>query len=175
VISGNSFVGIDINGANGTQDNAIVGNYIGVNAAGSATLPNGSYGISMDFASANTLVARNWLAGQGTAIRFFGISGFGGNSTASFINNSAGTDAGLPSLDSSDNCVLGSTGVLVFAQGANVANPNTFQNNWWGTATGPNTAGASSADGSIATTPHLTVPAAVCSDMVFRDGFDPLP
>lgn len=175
VISGNSFFGIDINGANGTHDNAIVGNYIGVNATGSATLPNGSYGISMDFGSANTLVARNWIAGQSTAIRFFGISGFGGNSTASFINNSGGTNAGLPSLDSSDNCVLGGTGVLVFAQGASVPNPNTFQNNWWGAATGPNTAGASSADGSIAATPYLTAPASVCSDVIFRDGFDPLP
>jgi CSLREA domain-containing protein len=175
VISGNSFVGIDVNGADGTHDNAIVGNYIGMNSAGTATLPNGSYGISIDFASANSLVARNWLAGQGTAIRFFGMSGFGGNSTASFINNSGGANAELPSLDSSDNCVLGGAGVLVYAQGANVPNPNTFQNNWWGAATGPNTAGASSADGSIAATPYLTTPASVCSAVIFSDGFDPLP
>ena len=172
VISGNSFAGVDINGANGTHDNAVVGNYIGMNAAGTATLANGSYGISMEFATANTLVARNWIAGQGTAIRFFGSGTFGGGSTASFINNSTGGNANLPVLDSRDNCVLGGTGVLVYAQGASVPNPNTFANNWWGAGSGPNTAGASSADGSIAATPFLTAPAAVCDDTIFRSGFE---
>lgn len=171
VISGNNFTGIDINGANGTRDNAVIGNYIGVNAAG-ALLGNGQYGISMDYASATTLVARNWIAGQGTAIRFFGSGSFGGGSTASFINNSTGGNANLPVLDSRDNCVLGGTGVLVYAQGASVPNPNTFTNNWWGANTGPNTAGASSADGSIAVTPFLTAPAAVCDDTIFRNGFE---
>jgi CSLREA domain-containing protein len=171
VISGNSFAGVDINAANGTHDNAVIGNYIGMNATGAATLANGQYGISMDYASANTLVARNWIAGQGTAIRFFGSGSFGGGSTASFINNSGGGNAGLPALDSRENCVLGGTGVLVYAQGANVPNPNTFPNNWWGVGSGPNTAGASSADGSIAATPFLTVPAAVCDDTIFRNGF----
>jgi len=171
VISGNSFTGVDINAANGTHDNAVIGNYIGMDATG-APLGNGQYGISMDYASANTLVARNWIAGQGTAIRFFGSGSFGGGSTASFINNSAGGNTGLPALDSRDNCVLGGTGVLVNAQGANVPSPNTFANNWWGAGSGPNTSGASSADGSIAATPWLTVPAAVCDDTIFRNGFE---
>ena len=171
VISGNSFTGVDINAANGTHDNAVIGNYIGMDATG-APLGNGQYGISMDYASANTLVARNWIAGQGTAIRFFGSGSFGGGSTASFINNSAGGNTSLPALDSRDNCVLGGTGVLVYAQGANVPNPNIFANNWWGAGTGPNTSGASSADGSIAATPFLTVPAAACDDTIFRNGFE---
>lgn len=171
VISGNSFTGVDINSANGTHDNAVVGNYIGIGATG-APLGNGQYGISMDYSAANTLVARNWIAGQGTAIRFFGSGSFGGGSTASFINNSPGGNSSLPALDSRDNCVLGGTGVLVYAQGANVPSPNTFANNWWGANTGPNTAGASSADGSIATMPFLTAPAAVCDDTIFRNGFE---
>lgn len=172
VISGNSFVGVDINAANGTRDNAVIGNYIGMNAAGTAALANGQIGISMDYAAANTLIARNWLAGQGTAIRFFASGSFGGGSTASFINNAGGSNANLPALDSSDNCVLGNTGVLVYAQGASVPNPNNFANNWWGAAGGPNTSGASTADGSIAASPYLTEPASVCNDIIFRNGFE---
>lgn len=172
VISGNSFAGVDVNAANGTRDNAVIGNYIGMNAAGTATLGNGNYGISMDYATADTLVARNWIAGQGTAIRFFASGGFGGGSTASFINNADGSNANLPALDSSDNCVLGTTGVLIYAQGANVPDPNVFAGNWWGATTGPNTAGAATAPGSIDATPYLTQPATVCSDVIFRDGFE---
>ncbi|HMM56086.1 MAG: hypothetical protein DYH18_09790 [Xanthomonadales bacterium PRO7] len=171
VISGNNFVGIDINSANGTHDNAVIGNYIGVNAVG-APLGNGQYGISMDYSVANSLVNGNWIAGQGTAIRFFGSGSLGGGATAAFINNSGNGIAGLPALDSRDNCILGGTGVLVYAQGANVPNPNTFTNNWWGASTGPNSTGASSADGSIAATPWLAIPATVCSDVIFRNGFE---
>ena len=172
VISGNSFAGIDINAANGTRDNAVIGNYIGMNASGKAPLANGAYGLSMDYATANTLVARNWFAGQATAIRFFGSGSFGGGSTASFINNAGGADANLPALDSADNCVLGTTGVYVYAQGATVPNPNVFAGNWWGAATGPNTAGAAGADASVNASQYLTVPATVCSDVIFADGFD---
>lgn len=172
VISGNGFAGIDINAANGTRDNAVIGNYIGVKASGTATLANGTYGLSMDYASANTLVARNWFAGQGAAIRFFGSGSFGGGGTASFINNAGGANANLPALDSSENCVLGNAGVVVTAQGGSVPSPNLFAGNWWGAATGPNTNGASSADASIAATPFLTAPASVCSDVIFGDGFD---
>ena len=53
------------------------------------------------------------IAGQGTAIRIFGSGSFGGGATAAFINNSGNGTAGLPVLDSRDNCVLGGTGVLV--------------------------------------------------------------
>ncbi|HET8943101.1 MAG TPA: hypothetical protein VFN13_14065 [Rudaea sp.] len=172
VISGNGFTGVSINAANGTRDNAVIGNYIGMNAAGTATLGNGNYGISMAYATANTLVARNWIAGQDTAIRFFASSSFGGGSTASFINNADGSNANLPALDSSDNCVLATTGVLIYAQGANVPNPNVFEGNWWGASTGPNTTGAATAPGSIDATPYLTQPATVCSDVIFRDGFE---
>ncbi len=172
IISGNSFEAIDVNGANGTRDNAVIGNYIGLNATGSAVLGNGTNGVSMDFATANTLVARNWFHGQNVSVRFFGSGSFGGGSTASFINNASGADTGLPALDSRDNCLLDGTGVQVFAQGASVPNPNTFANNWWNAPTGPNTSGAASADGSIAASPFLTAPALVCTDVIFRNGFE---
>lgn len=172
VISGNSFAGIDINAANGTRDNAVIGNFIGMNAGGTSPLGNGHYGLSMDYATANTLVARNWFAGQDTAIRFFGSGSFGGGATANFINNGNAADANLPALDSTDNCVIATTGVYVYAQGATVPNPNVFENNWWGAATGPNTSGASSKDASIDASPYLSQPATVCSDVIFRDGFE---
>ncbi len=172
VISGNSFAGVDINAANGTHDNAVIGNYIGMNAAGKAPLGNGSYGLSMDYSAASTLVAGNWFAGQATAIRFFGSGSFGGGATAAFINNASASNANLPALDSSDNCLLATTGVLVYAQGATVPSPNTFANNWWGASAGPNANGASTADGSISATPYLTDPATICSDVIFRDGFE---
>ncbi|HST27621.1 MAG TPA: hypothetical protein VLK26_04560 [Rudaea sp.] len=76
IISG--FTGSTLGGVNmvvGAQGNVVAGNYIGIGATG-APLGNGQYGISMDYATANTLAARNWIAGQGTAIRFFGSGGF---------------------------------------------------------------------------------------------------
>jgi len=172
VIAGNTYFGIDTNAANGTHDNAVIGNYIGLGADGTTVLGNGICGVCMDYAQANTLVARNWIVTNSVAIRFFGSGSFGGGATAAFINNADGADTGLPALDSRDNCVLGGTGVQVYAQGANVPNPNRFEYNWWGAATGPNTSGASSADGSIDASPFLAAPATVCSDTIFRNGFE---
>lgn len=168
VISGNNFVGIAINGANGTGNNAVIGNYIGVNADGTGTLGNDDYGLSMSSASADTLVWGNWFAGQATAIRFFDS----GSGTAQFINNGGASDTDLPALDSNGNCVLGNTGVLVFDQGGPVPDPNVFEANWWGAPGGPNSPGASSADPSIDATPYLVAKAPVCHDIIFRDGFE---
>ena len=172
VIAGNAFVDIEINAANGTHDNAVIGNYIGVAANGASSLGGTSYGISMEFASANTLVARNWIAGQQTAIRFYGSPDFGGGATAAFINNAGAANANLPAIDSRDNCVLDADGVQVQSQGSALPAQNVFANNWWGAADGPNTPGAASADASIAVAPALLFVAAVCSDVVFRDGFE---
>lgn len=171
VISGNSFAGVEFNGANGTYDNALIGNFIGVDATGKNLLGNGSYGLSINFASVNTLVARNWIAGSPTAIRFFAIGGVGGNSTATFINNADGTNTALPMLDSTDNCVIATTGVLEDPQGSNVP-PTTFAGNWWGVSTGPNTPGGGNVDGAVTTTPFLHEPATPCSDVIFADGFE---
>ncbi|HZP67084.1 MAG TPA: CSLREA domain-containing protein [Rudaea sp.] len=170
VIAGNQFVGVALNGANGTYDNAVVGNYIGIGADGKP-LGNGSYGISMNFGSVRTLVARNWIAGNPTAIRFFAIGGFADNSTATFLDNGSGAIADLPALASDANCVLAPTGVEEDPQGANVPQ-TTFANNWWGAATGPNTPGAASVDPAVTATPFLTSPPTVCTDVIFANGFD---
>src|SRR6185312_3887967 len=108
VIAGNTFVDVDVNGANGTHDNAVIGNYLGV-AADGASIPGGTiYGISMEFATASTLVAGNRIAGHQTAIRFYGSAGFGGGATAAFINNADAANTSLPAMDSRDNCILDS-------------------------------------------------------------------
>jgi CSLREA domain-containing protein len=168
VISGSSYYGVQINGYNGTHDNAIIGNYFGLNAAGTASIPNGIAGLELVTGNANSIVARNWFAGQGKSIYIFGT---GSGSTASFINNGNGAIAELPALDSSGNCMLDATGVQVYAQGSSVPNPNVFAGNWWGVSTGPNTSGAPTVDGSIQAAPFLAAPADICSDVIFRNGF----
>lgn len=55
LISGNSFTGIEVNGPN----NKVQGNYIGMNAQGTAALPNGINGISM----ANPQTVNNLIGG----------------------------------------------------------------------------------------------------------------
>jgi len=172
IIAGNAFVDVEINGANGTHDNAVIGNYIGVAADGALISGGTIYGISMEFATANTLVARNWIAGQQTAIRFYGSAGFGGSATAAFINNAGAARANLPALDSRDNCILDFNGIQLQSQGAALPAQNVFANNWWGASGGANAPGAASADASIVVAPSLSFPAAVCSDVIFRDGFD---
>jgi hypothetical protein len=69
VISGNNWAGIDISRACCTGDespitgNVIRGNYIGVNAAGSAAIPNQREGIRMSSVNANVPVTGNFVGG----------------------------------------------------------------------------------------------------------------
>jgi titin len=69
VISGNSGDGIVIYGS-GASGNTVAGNYIGVNAAGMAAIPNNGRGVNITFgASSNTIggtatYARNVISGN---------------------------------------------------------------------------------------------------------------
>ena len=69
VISGNNWAGIDISRACCTGDespitgNVIRGNYIGVNAAGSAAIPNQREGITITSVNANVPVTGNFVGG----------------------------------------------------------------------------------------------------------------
>lgn len=72
--SGNSAPGIEIDGDQNTfvPGNLIQGNYIGVNAAGTAALPNQSPGILVDFVTSTTIggstaAARNIISGNKNA------------------------------------------------------------------------------------------------------------
>lgn len=76
VISGNTTAGIELSD---TTKDAVEGNYIGTNAAGTAALPNGTAGVSIDSSSASDTIggtttgARNVISGNGSANSGAGI------------------------------------------------------------------------------------------------------
>ena len=70
VISGNTTDGVVLDGG-GTRNNSIQGSYIGLNAAGTAALPNGRYGIRASGGAAGNSLGRakghNVISGNGSA------------------------------------------------------------------------------------------------------------
>jgi Ca2+-binding RTX toxin-like protein len=110
VISGNAGYGVQLGGATGA---VVQGNRIGTNAAGTAAVPNTSYGVELvGGASDNTIGgaaagAANLISGNGnTGVRIAG-AGTGGNTVA---GNYIGTDAaGTAALGN------GTAGVLIEA------------------------------------------------------------
>ena len=87
VISGNSGDGIDLTG--GASGNAIVGNLIGTNAAGTAALGNGGNGVYLNAATHNTIGGSNVLSGNGG----YGVD-LAGNDTGNVVlGNYVGTDS----------------------------------------------------------------------------------
>ncbi|MEZ5658197.1 MAG: DUF4347 domain-containing protein [Burkholderiaceae bacterium] len=73
VISGNTGIGIQINGA--TIDGTVIQkNFIGTNASGTAAISNGAFGVSVDGSATNTLIGG---AGSGNLIS--GNTGSGGS------------------------------------------------------------------------------------------------
>jgi subtilisin-like proprotein convertase family protein len=72
IISGNTISGIEVSGVISTR-NHVLGNYIGLNAAGAAVLPNGSNGVLIDSNASSNLIggdtagARNVISGNGAA------------------------------------------------------------------------------------------------------------
>lgn len=93
VISGNEDRGLVLNRA-ATKNNSIVGNKIGTNAAGTAALGNGSYGIHLQICSQNTVggtsdAARNIVSGN----KGHGIVCSGTTATGNLVlGNYFGTD-----------------------------------------------------------------------------------
>lgn len=82
VISGNGRSGVFVSGA---DDNVVLGNYIGLNAAGDAAVPNGDDGVSLVGASDNVIGsatednAGNVISGNGQDGVFLATSGTTGN------------------------------------------------------------------------------------------------
>ena len=115
VISGNDVSGIYLNSALATG-NWILGNYIGVNAAGTAAISNAADGITVGNAPANLIGGTN--AGAGNLISGNGRNGiylYGASTRNSLIaGNSIGTDA-------AGTAALGNTfyGVLLLNSGSN--------------------------------------------------------
>lgn len=95
VISGNQQSGIAINGSGGTASaNTIIGNLIGLNAAGASAMGNDGDGVTITNADANTIgggtaAARNVISGNSGA----GIMVVSGAAANSIYGNYVGTDA----------------------------------------------------------------------------------
>ena len=97
VLSGNNSGGISLNGA-GTTGNTVIGNFIGTNAAGTAAVPNGGYGVdTRSGASGNTIggvqaVEGNVISGNSlSGVAFLGAATDVGGNT--LVGNLIGTDA----------------------------------------------------------------------------------
>lgn len=65
VISGNKFIGIRLTGTSSATGNLILNNYIGLNAAGTGALGNGTAGISIEGPASTTVGAGNVIAFNG--------------------------------------------------------------------------------------------------------------
>lgn len=100
VISGNGGSGLNLNGSS-ANNNTIRGNYIGLNAAGTAALANGGDGITLNGAPNNQIggtnnSAGNVISGNGKAGLYLNTSGCAGNRIE---GNRIGTDpTGLTAL-----------------------------------------------------------------------------
>jgi hypothetical protein len=110
VISGNASQGVRIDGA-GTTNNAVSGNYVGTDAAGTTAIANGAGGVAIVNSAANNTVG-GVAAGSGNLIS--------GNTTHGVLINGAGTDGNtlarnLIGTDATGTLDLGNTqnGVLV--------------------------------------------------------------
>lgn len=138
LISGNGTVlstGSGINIDNASDRTVVRGNYIGTNAAGSASIPNGSHGIYIAASSncvigGSTLNERNVVSGNGDAAGENGISIDNCNGhtiTGNFIGVTASGLSALPNNDSglsittSTNNTIGGSAV----QEKNVLSGNT--------------------------------------------------
>jgi len=137
VISGNNFVGVTIHDS-GTNNNVVLGNYIGLNATGKAAVPNIYQGVEI-FGGAQTNViggtvtgARNVIAGNG----FDGIAILDAGSTGNLVQgNYIGlTAAGTAKLaNGGAGVVLGNAatsntiGSPTVGGGRNIISGNTYQ------------------------------------------------
>lgn len=126
VISGNVYNGIVIFGPE-ASGNAILGNYLGTNAAGTAALPNDSYGIRAMDGTGNT-ISGNLISGNARAFSLeFGANGYVVQGNIIGLN-AAGT-AKLPNL--SNGLDISSPGHLVGGDQPGAGNV-IAGNDWYG-------------------------------------------
>jgi CSLREA domain-containing protein/uncharacterized repeat protein (TIGR01451 family) len=114
VISGNPLAGVRVDGTASTG-NRVEGNYIGTNAAGSATLAVNSRGVYITGAPGNTVGgttagARNVISGNFHGVWIIGAASTGNRVEGNYIGTNAAGDAK----------VANSTGVLIDGAPANV-------------------------------------------------------
>ena len=139
LISGMDEVGILVTGGTGT---VIADNVLGMNAAGTGQLANTATGIEVSGAGAR--IARNWIAGTGLGV---------------WLHAGATLSSG-----SENNCITGNS--PGFDDGGSAFS---FENNWWGSASGPHNAsnnpggGGDDVTDNVDVDPWLASPAAICS------------
>jgi parallel beta-helix repeat protein len=162
LISGNTNVGVYVNGTSSVTANVIKGNYIGVNAAGSAALTNNNFadisflgGATGNTVGGSNTADRNIISGAGTSAGILIQSG-----SQTIENNYIGTDAsGSSAIHNSAGITVNSTGNTIGVAGhGNVISGNTGSgiilnagsNNIYGNYIGLNAAGTSAlANGAI--------------------------
>ncbi len=88
-ISGNQTCGVWLDGA-GVTNNTVAGNYLGLNAAGTAALPNTAAGVHIVRGASDNVISRNVLSGNGSDGCRIADVGTTGNR---LVGNFAGTDA----------------------------------------------------------------------------------
>jgi titin len=123
LISGNTQEGVELNFS--ADDTTIEGNYIGVNADGSAALGNGDSGIT--FSIARNCTIGSTVAGEGNVISGNGADGIRIDSgpPATIINNFIGTDAlGTTAIGNTNDGILlsGEGSVIIGGTDANTRN-----------------------------------------------------
>ncbi|MEO8279377.1 MAG: DUF4347 domain-containing protein, partial [Ideonella sp.] len=131
VVSGNGQDGIQVDGE-ASDNNLVRGNWVGVNAAGTAPLGNGGDGIFINAGADNTAIGGtganegNWLAGNS----FVGIELDGASSGTSILGNRIGTDlAGTANWGHQQSSILlenGATGTTIGGTSLAAANVIAF-------------------------------------------------
>lgn len=127
IISGNIDVGIEIR-ASGTNNNQVLGNYIGVNSTGNSALPNGGHGIYMHTqTTGNTIggisvASRNIISGNGNIGIF--ITGSGTNNQAIYGNYIGLAADGTTKIANAGGITIqnGPQGILIGGSGAGQGN-----------------------------------------------------
>ncbi len=130
IISGNTERGIYLNGS---DNNQILGNYIGLNAAGTGVIANGWSGVELNNAADNNTIGGDVIASGGNRIFGSGQNGIAinGGSTG---NTLGGTAAGAGNLISSNS----RNGINVDASTGNAIEGNYIGTNVAGTAAAAN-------------------------------------
>ncbi len=160
VVSGNALAGIEINGGN-SKSNTVRGNYIGLNAAGDAAVPNGNQGLVIANGSTlNTIggtnaLTRNVISGNNdTGIAIDGTGTSDNTVLGNYIGTNAAGDAAIGNANAgvyisggaSDNTIGGTAagagnvisgntgaGVEITATAGFGGDANTVQGNFIGT------------------------------------------
>jgi CSLREA domain-containing protein len=101
LISGNKLSGVYVQGTT-TTGNTVVGNYIGTNAAGSAAIPNRTYGVQLadgahDNSINGTISARNLISGNTlSGVSIQGAATANNQVAGNYIGTNAAGSAALP-------------------------------------------------------------------------------